>query len=80
MSSKIGVIPIISPCDQKHFPKIERVHLNQHQLTTNSKYTKLNRNEVQSESNKDQPLAYCIVENIRPSQAKPLPQKTRYPQ
>ena len=58
MLSKIGVIPIISPCDQMHFPKIQRVHLDQHQLTTNSKYTKLSPNEVRSEPNEDQPIAY----------------------
>ena len=58
MSSEIGVIPIISPCDQMHFPKIERVHLDQHQLTTNSKYTKLSPNEVRSEPNEDHPVAY----------------------
>lgn len=57
MSSEIRSIPIISPCDQMHFPKIERVHLDQHQLTTNSKYTKLSSNEVQSEPNEDQPVA-----------------------
>ena len=58
MSYEIGVVPIISPCDQMHFPKIERVHLDQHQLTTNSKYTKLSPNEVRSEPNEDQPVAY----------------------
>ena len=58
MSSEIGVISIISPCDQLHFPKIERFHLDQHQLTTNSKYTKLSPNEVRSEPNEDQPVAY----------------------
>ena len=30
MPYEIGVIPIISPCDQMHFPKIEGIHLNQH--------------------------------------------------
>ena len=58
MSSEIGVIPIISPCDQMHFSKIERVHLDEHQLTTNSKYTKLSPNKVQFEPNEDQPVAY----------------------
>ena len=29
MLFEIGVTPIISPCDQMHFPKIEMVHLNQ---------------------------------------------------
>ena len=43
MSFEIEVIPIISPCVQMHFPKIERVHLNQHQLTPNIKYTKLSQ-------------------------------------
>ena len=58
MPSEIRVIPIISPCDQMHFQKIERVHLDQQQLTTNSKYTKLSPSEVQSEPNEDQPVAY----------------------
>ena len=53
MPSEIGVISIISPCDQMHFPKIESVHLDQHQLTTNSKYRKLTPNKVQSEPNED---------------------------
>ena len=30
MPFEIGVIPIISPCDQMHIPKIERVPFNQH--------------------------------------------------
>ena len=58
MSFEIGVIPIISPWEQMHFPNIERVHLDQHQLTTNSKYTKLSPNEVRTEPNEDQPVAY----------------------
>ena len=58
MLSEIGVIPIISPYDQMHFPKIEWVHLDQHKLTTNSKYTKLSPNEIRSEPNEDQPIAY----------------------
>ena len=58
MLSEMGVIPIISPFDQMRSPKKDRVHLDQHQLTTNSKYTKLSPNEVQSKPNEDQPIAY----------------------
>ena len=58
MPSEIRVIPMISPCDQMHFPKIEMVHLDQHQVTKNNKYTKLSPNEVQSEPNENQHVAY----------------------
>ena len=53
MPFEIGVIYIISPCVQMHFPKIERVHLDQHQLTTNSMYTKLSPNKVRSEPKRE---------------------------
>ena len=58
MSSEIGVTPIISLCDQMHFLKMEWFISINTRLTTNSKYTKLSPNEVQSKPNKDQSVAY----------------------